>query len=62
MKTGRKSISFYTLMDRGFFITGSTIIFLVNIDSYWIPAVDWIHFLPLFTHQKVKKGTLALIL
>ena len=39
MKTGRKRFRFILLWIGSLFITGSTIIFLVNIDSYWIPAV-----------------------
>ena len=38
MKTGRKRFRFILLWIGSLFITGSTIIFLINIDSYWIPA------------------------
>ena len=38
MKTGRKRFRIILIWIGGLFITGSTIIFLINIDSYWIPA------------------------
>ena len=38
MKTGRKRFNDILKWAGGLYIIGSTIIFLFNLDSYWVPA------------------------
>jgi|GEM_PF-709725 hypothetical protein len=38
MKTGRAQFRVVLIWVGGLFIIGSTIVFLFNLDSYWIPA------------------------
>ena len=39
MKTGRARFHDVLMWAGGLYIIGSTIIFLVNIESYWVPAM-----------------------